>query len=542
MRLTNRGLEDAAAWKEAGIALPGFDRELMIAATAGAPEWVHFGAGNIFRAFPAALAQNLLKRRLINTGIVVAEGYDGEIIDRCFRPFDNLSLLVTLKADGTMDKEVIASVACALRMDRIEEYETLKGIFRSKSLQMASFTITEKAYGLGNQDGLLPGIAGDYRNGPGLPASYLGRVAGLCYERYVNGALPLAMVSMDNCSHNGDKLFAALESFALEWTGRGLADKGFLDYVRDPRILSFPWTMIDKITPRPGEGVRDLLASLGFEDPGLIVTEKNTYTAPFVNAEETQYLAIEDCFPNGRFPLEKAGVLFTRRETVDQIEKMKVCTCLNPLHTALAIFGCLLGFTRISDEMRDGDLVKLIEGIGYREGLPAAVDPGIINPREFIDQVVKVRFPNPFMPDTPQRIAADTSLKLPIRFGETLKVYASRQDLDPARLRFIPFVFAGWLRYLLGIDDQGKPFTVSPDPNYRDLAERLSPCGPGKKLSAAAIHAVLEPILSNPGIFGLNLYKAGLGETVERHFAGLIAGPGAVRLLLSRIVLSPVYP
>ena len=82
----------------------------------------------------------------------------------------------------------------------------------------------------------------------------------------------------------------------------------------------------------------------GFEDTDLIITSKNTYTAAFVNAEETEYLVIEDTFPNGRPPLEKAGFIFTDRETVDKVEKMKVCTCLNPLHTALAIFGCLLSY------------------------------------------------------------------------------------------------------------------------------------------------------------------------------------------------------
>jgi fructuronate reductase len=537
MRLTNKGLRDRAAWEKAGVALPAFDRETMIAATGEEPEWVHFGAGNIFRAFPAALAQTLLEQGLTKTGIVIAEGYDGEIIDRCFLPFDNLSLLVTLKAGGNMEKRVIGSVASALRMDGFADYETLKGIFRRKSLQMASFTITEKGYSLTGREGLLPDVAADYRNGPGAPASYLGRIAGLCHERYIKGALPLAMVSMDNCSHNGDKLFAVIESFAREWTGRNLAGKGFLDYIRNPGGLSFPWTMIDKITPRPDDEVRNMLVSAGFEDSEIIVTGKNTYTAPFVNAEETQYLVVEDCFPNGRPPLEKAGVLFAGRETVDKVEKMKVCTCLNPLHTALAVFGCLLGFTKISDEMRDGDLVKLIEGIGYREGLPVVVDPGIISPREFIDQVVKIRFPNPFVPDTPQRIAADTSLKLPIRFGETLKAYASRGDLDPGQLRFIPFVFAGWIRYLLGVDDRGKPFTVSPDPNYRDLAARLSSFVVGQKTSAAAIHAMLEPVLSNSALFGLNLYEAGLGERVEEHFAELAAGPGAVRKTLSQIVL-----
>ena len=98
---------------------------------------------------------------------------------------------------------------------------------------------------------------------------------------------------------------------------------------------------------------------------------------------------------------------------------MKVCTCLNPLHTCLAIFGCLLGYRKISDEMKDRELVKLVETVGYKEGLPVVVDPIILSPKEFIDTVLKVRVPNPFMPDTPQRIATDTSQKLAVRFGET---------------------------------------------------------------------------------------------------------------------------
>ena len=82
-----------------------------------------------------------------------------------------------------------------------------------------------------------------------------------------------------------------------------------------------------------------------------------------------------------------------------------------------------LGYTKISEEMKDEQLKKLVEHIGYQEGLPVVVNPGVINPKDFIDTVLNVRFPNPFMPDTPQRIATDTSQKLAIRFGETIKAY-----------------------------------------------------------------------------------------------------------------------
>ncbi|GHV95825.1 mannitol dehydrogenase [Spirochaetia bacterium] len=533
MVLKNKDLVDRAVWEKAGIALPRFNRESMITATQAAPTWVHFGAGNIFRAFPAVLQQSLLDEGLVKTGIIVAEGYDGEIIDRVFLPCDNLTLAVTLKADGGIEKKVVASVANALRLDKAEDFDQLKDIFRKVSLQMASFTITEKGYVITvSGGGLSPAAAADMEAGPDSAKSYMGQISALCYQRYLAGALPLALVSMDNCSHNGDKLFAAIDSFAQGWTERGLVDKGFADYIRDPKKVSFPWSMIDKITPRPDEGIKTMLEEAGFTDTQGSVTAKNTYVAPFVNAEETQYLVIEDAFPAGRPPLEKVGVLFADRETVDKVEKMKVCTCLNPLHTALAVFGCLLGYTKISEEMQDEDLRKLVELIGYREGLPVVVDPGILSPRDFIDQVIRRRFPNPYMPDTPQRIASDTSLKIPIRFGETLKAYHKNSALEIMQLEGIPLVLAAWLRYLLAIDDKGNAFTVSPDPQYEILSRRLGGLRLGQK---GPFHQTLESVLSDPAIFGLNLYDAGLGEKTEGYFAELIAGPGAVRAVLKRV-------
>ena len=536
MRLNDKELKNRAQWEAADIELPRFDREAMVKATLAAPEWVHFGAGNIFRIFPAALQQSLLEAGIEKTGIMMVAGRDGGIIEKVFRPCDNLTLGVTLKASGEIQKKVIASIAASFWMGNAEDFATLKRIFRSASLKMASFTITEKGYNIKDGAGeFFPDVAADFVAGPeSAPQSYMGKIAALLYERFLagkDGNAPLALVSMDNCSHNGDRLFASVEAFAAAWAEKGLADKSFPGYVRNRNTVSFPWSMIDKITPGPDAGVKAMLEKTGFEDTALY--SKTTPTAPFVNAEEPQYLVIEDAFPAGRPALEKAGVLFTDRDTVDKVEKMKVCTCLNPLHTALAIFGCLLGYTRISEEMKNPDLVKLVERIGYVEGLPVVVDPGIISPQKFIDEVIKVRFPNPFMPDTPQRIASDSSQKIPIRFGETIKAYLVSGALRVEDLKLIPLVLAAWVRYLLGVDDQGKPFTVSPDPLYSSLAPLLAGIKLGQK---GPFHSVLEPILSNGKIFAVNLYEAGLGKKVEAYFEELLAGPGAVAAALKKYV------
>ena len=536
MQLTKQGLENRKAWEDAGYALPKYDREVVTKNTKENPFWIHFGAGNIFRAFQANVMQNLLNDGTLDRGLIVAEGFDYEIVEKMNHPHDDYSILVTLKANGTVDKTVVGSVveSLALDSDNEAEYTRLKEIFAKDSLQMGSFTITEKGYNLWAPDGsFLPYVAADMTAGPNKPGSYVGKVASLLYARYKAGEKPIAMVSMDNCSHNGDKLFAAISAYSNEWAKNGLVEQGFADYINNPAKVSFPWSMIDKITPRPDASIEELLKKDGIEQLEPVITSKNTYVAPFVNAEECEYLVIEDAFPNGRPALEKGGLIFTTHETVDKVEKMKVCTCLNPLHTTLAVFGCLLDYQLISEEMKNPTLKKLVEGIGYVEGLPVVINPGILNPKEFIDTVVNTRIPNPFMPDTPQRIATDTSQKLAIRFGETIKAYAKDSSLNVADLKLIPLVFAGWLRYLMAIDDNGNKFELSPDPLLNEVCPVVANIKLGDSFDA---DAVLKSVLSNEKIFGVNLYDVNMADLVCRYFTEMTAAPGAVLATLQKYV------
>lgn len=536
MKLNEVGLKDTKIWEDAGFALPQFDRTAITKNTKEHPFWVHFGAGNIFRAFQANVVQNLLNDGALDRGLIVAEGFDYEIIEKMYKPHDDYGIVVTLKADGTVDKTVVGSVVESVTVDSENktDFARLKEIFENDSLQMVSFTITEKGYSLVNGRGeMLPSVQADMKNGPEKPESYIGKVVSLLYTRFLSGEKPIAMVSMDNCSHNGTKLYEAVEAFAKQWEESALVKEGFHAYINDPKKVSFPWTMIDKITPRPDPSVRDILAKDGVEELDPVVTSKNTYVAPFVNAEECEYLVIEDAFPNGRPELEKGGFMFTTRETVDKVEKMKVCTCLNPLHTALAIFGCLLDYDLISKEMKNPVLKKLVEGIGYKEGLPVVINPGILDPKTFIDQVLNVRIPNPFMPDTPQRIATDTSQKLAIRFGETIKAYEASDCLNVNDLKLIPLVFAGWCRYLMAVDDQGKAFTLSSDPLLDTVCPYVKDIQLGDTVDAAT---VLKPILENKKIFGVDLYEIGMAEKVCQYFTEFIAGPGAVQKTLEKYV------
>ena len=241
MQLNYDSLKNTKVWEDAGFVLPRFDVAKVKEDTMRDPRWIHFGAGNIFRAFPAAVQQDLLNEGIEDRGVIAAEGYSYNVIDTVFDPYDNLTVAVTLKADGSIEKAVLASIVEALKLDsnHEEHFARLREIFRNPGLKVASFTITEKGYSLVGADGsLMPVVLQDFADGPAKPQSYIGKIASLCYERYQNGAMPMALLSMDNCSHNGTRLFEAIQAYAKAWTENGLVDPGFLVYVEDANYLS----------------------------------------------------------------------------------------------------------------------------------------------------------------------------------------------------------------------------------------------------------------------------------------------------------------
>ena len=512
------------------IESPVFDVLAMKEQTRKHPTWLHFGPGNIFRAFIAARQQQLLDKGKATTGIIAVAPNNREIIDAVYQPHDNLSLLVTMLPDQSREQKVVASIAESLAaVPDTPDWQRLCQVIQADSLQIMSFTITEKGYRTKDDQGnWLPAVAADLQRGWQHPQSFPAKVTALLYLRFRNGAMPLTLMSLDNCSGNGQVLRQMVQEIADGWVENDLIPGTFLAYIRDK--ISYPCSMIDKITPRPSEAVRDMLLSEGFEDMDFVQSSRGGHYAPFVNAEKTEYLVVEDDFANGRPPLEEAGIIFTDAATVDKAERMKVCTCLNPLHTALAVFGCLLSYKSIAAEMKDPALRHLVERTGYDEGLKVVVDPVVLNPKAFLDECIKVRFPNPAIPDTPQRIACDTSQKMPIRYGETIKAYVDNTDLSVKDLKAIPLVIAGWCRYLMGIDDKGDLFTVSADPMLPQLQDVLKNLKLGQP--EYPVHTYLKPILSNTNIWQQDLYEVGLGEKIEADFAKMIAGKGAVRKML----------
>ena len=537
MKLTLEGLKNTKDWEAAGIALPSYDVAKVAENTKKAPVWVHFGAGNIFRIFIGGLADTLISNGAADKGITCVETFDFDVVDKIYVPYDNLVLAVTLKADGSTDKKVLGSLTEAIKaQSNVPEYwNRLKEIFVDPGLQMISFTITEKGYALKGADGnYFPFIQADIDNGPEKPGAAMAVVCALLFERYKAGKYPLAVVSMDNCSHNGEKLQNSITTMAKEWLSKGFVDQGFMDYISDEKQVSFPWSMIDKITPRPNPVIAADLKALGVEDMEPVETSKRTYIAPFVNGEDPQYLVIEDHFPNGRPALEKGkGVYLGSRDTVNKAERMKVTALLNPVHSAVAPLGVLLGEEYFATLINhDPKLMKLAKMVAYDEGMPMVPDPGILSPKAFADELFQLRFVNEYLLDTNLRIVTDESQGLGVRFGETIKAYTAKYG-SAERLTAIPLGIAGWLRYMLGVDDQGNSYTLAPDPMAEELTRAFQDIVVGKP---ETFKDQLKPILSNEKIFFTDLYKNGLGEKIEGFFREMIAGKGAVKATIYKYI------
>ena len=180
--------------------------------------------------------------------------------------------------------------------------------------------------------------------------------------------------------------------------------------------------------------------------------------------------------------------------------------------------------------MKDPDLVNLISGLSYKEGLPVVVDPEIIDPRTFLDTVINERFPNPFAGYTSE----DRNRYIPkisVRFGNNIRRYREKDETLLDQLVYIPAVIAGWLRYLLGVNDRGEEMALSPDPMLDHLRDTMSAITFGED-DENAIEIALTKILSNQRLFGQDLTETVLAPNIIQYFRMMNQGKGAVRQFL----------
>lgn len=67
-------------------------------------QWLHFGGGNLYRAFHAEVTQTLIDQQALTKGIVVCETFDEQVIDQVYAPYENDILEVIMHEGGRLEK------------------------------------------------------------------------------------------------------------------------------------------------------------------------------------------------------------------------------------------------------------------------------------------------------------------------------------------------------------------------------------------------------------------------------------------------------
>jgi fructuronate reductase len=462
----------------AALAVPAYDRTVVT------PGIVHLGIGAFHRAHMAVYVDDLLKDNP-SWGIVGASLRRPDTKD-ALAPQDGLYTMAVRDASGTKAR-VIGSILKVL--DANTERAELLELMASPAIRIVSLTVTEKGYchdpATGELDKTHPDIVHDLAH-PDAPKSAPGMIVAALARRQAAGIAPFTVMSCDNLPSNGPTTRRIVTGFAQ---------------LRDPALgvwvaehVAFPGTMIDRIVPATTDADRALIAELtGFEDAWPIVTE------PF-----TQWV-IEDHFPAGRPPFETVGAQLVKE--VEPFERMKL-RMLNGSHSTLAYLGYLAGHQYVADAMGDPAFVKLIHGLMTEEAMPTLDMPGV-DLAGYRDQLL-ARFANPALQHRTWQIAMDGSQKLPQRLLGTIRDrLAANQPITRLALGV-----AAWMRYVMGIDENGDSIDVK-DP----LAMRMLAISAG---AGDDPEALFEGLTALTEVFGTDLPETAVfRDTVIEHLDSL---------------------
>lgn len=425
------------------VVVPRYDRRTVT------PGIVHIGVGGFHRAHEAVYLDDLMalgagrKWGICGVGVRPA---DAAMRDALV-PQDCLYTVVTRSAEGDAAR-VIGSLKRFLFAP--EQTEAVLEALAAPETRIVSLTITEGGYNFspatGEFDGENPDVRHDLKD-PAHPVSVFGFLAEALDRRRRAGSAPFTILSCDNVPENGDMARKTLLAFAA------LRDPALRDWIA--ARAAFPNSMVDRITPQTTDADRAMVREeFGIEDDWPVVCE------PF-----RQWI-IEDKFSNGRPLLERVGVQFTT--DVHPYEMMKL-RLLNASHSAMGYLGFLAGFPFIHEIMADDVFREFIKRLMDQEVTPLLAPVPGIDLAEYKGTLL-TRFANPAIKDQTARICLDGSSKVPKFLLPSLREAAGR---GPSAL--LTLALAGWLRYLRGVDGQGRAYVID-DPRADEL-QKLARAG-----------------------------------------------------------------
>ncbi|MCX6628271.1 MAG: mannitol dehydrogenase family protein, partial [Candidatus Solibacter sp.] len=404
--------------------VPQYDRSALV------PGIVHIGAGGFNRSHLAVYLDDLLGHsetaRWAECGIGLLPR-DVKIHAALANQDHLYSLLIrnaeqrTLRIVGSIMEHIYAPDAQDLVVERMS----------SPECSIVSLTVTEGGYFIDAGSGAFidqhPDIQFDLAH-PLQPRTFLGYLAEAANRRMKSGAKPFTVMSCDNVECNGAAARKALLSFAE------LRSPELRKWIE--RNGSFPNSMVDRITPGTTDADREYIgAHFGISDLSPVVAE------PF------RQWVIEDTFCNTRPQWELVGAQLTSDVKPFEMIKMRL---LNGGHSAIAYLSALLGYTHVSQAVDDALIRELLERFLEEVTCTLPQVPGM-DLAQYKASIVH-RFSNPTIRDQVLRVCSEGSAKIAKFIVPTVRDLLSMSKTS----EILPFVIAGWLYSMRGIDEDGR--------------------------------------------------------------------------------------
>ncbi|MBW4422413.1 MAG: mannitol dehydrogenase family protein [Myxacorys californica WJT36-NPBG1] len=401
---------------------------------------VHFGPGRFFRGHLARIIHRYLAQKRFQDqrwGICGVSLKSRRTI-ATLQPQNYLYTLIEryCSTENHESAEVIGSINQIV--NGAEEYDYVLELMASPSVHLVTLTVTQAGYCLDsrfNLDTAHDAIAHDLNN-PAAPTTAIGFIVEALRRRRDRGIAPFTTLSCDNLPRNGEILQRAVLTYA------GLIDPKLAAYLRVN--ATFPNTVVDRIVPQAHDSddgyPRQLLQVL---DRTPIITE------PFWQ------FVVEDKFKGDRPAWEETGVIMTDDITPYLYMKSRF---LNAMHSFIACLAVRVGIEYVHEAVRLPEFHWFSQLLMDDIAVATPVPYQMCEP--YRDQVL-IRFSNEALPDTIERISAETARKI----GKYIVPIVQDAHAQNVNLRRLMLPIAAWILTVREGAESGRPYQANDKPS-----------------------------------------------------------------------------
>lgn len=402
---------------------------------------VHLGVGAFHRAHQAVYIDRLLAHdSQQHWGIIGVNirPQDSQAFAR-FIQQEGEYVLKTMAADGETNYEHIRSIV--KQIDGSQAPEKVDTALADANIQLVTSTVTEGGYYLDENRRLMlehPAIEADVAGARNTLYAFL--YAGLKLRSETSKA-KITLLCCDNLRHNGELLKTGLMQFLA-----AKEDSLLAQWVETN--VSFPCSMVDRITPKPSQQhIDDVQTRFAVDDKMTVM------------GEDFIQWVVEDNFAGEKPKLDLVGVQFVKDVVPFEEAKIRI---LNAGHTCVTYQAALKGFTYFDEAMRDEELKQYFTDFILQDSIPAIGD-SVVDLSAYFG-IIAQRFSNANIGDTVERICTDGYAKFPIFVFPTLEGIYRKGGTPNKTLQGI----ASWFTFIQ-LSNQGKLNTPYHEPNKTAL-------------------------------------------------------------------------